>query len=61
VISNVFKTDINAFLSCVLGVFKSLVATPAHGLARVFDYDLYRRTHACLLRVFVPLPKVPLH
>jgi len=48
----VFLTDINAviftcFLSCVLGVFNSPVATPARGLSRVFDYDLYWRKRAC--------------
>jgi len=44
------------FLSCVLGVFNSPVATPAHGssgLARVFDYDLYRRMRASLLALYI--------
>jgi len=31
------------------------------GSARVFIYDLYRRTQACLLCIFVPPPTVPLH
>jgi len=31
------------------------------GLARVFGYDLYRITQACLLCIFVPPPTVPLH
>jgi len=49
------------FLSCVLGVFNSLVATPTHGgalgFARVFDYHLHQRTRACSLSVFVPPPR----
>ena len=31
------------------------------GFARVFDYNLYRRTQACLLCMFVLPPTVPLH
>jgi len=34
--------------------------TGSPGLARVFHYDLNRRTRACLLCIFVPLPTVPL-
>jgi len=30
-------------------------------LARVFDYDSYRGTQACLLCTFVTLPAVPLY
>ena len=41
------------FLSCVHGVFNTpvqwlLLHTGSSGLVRVFDYDLYRRTRACL-------------
>jgi len=35
--------------------------TGTSGFARVFDYDLYRRTQACLLFIFVPPPTVPRH
>jgi len=35
--------------------------TGSLGLARVLDYDLYRRTQACLLRMFIPPPTVSLH
>ena len=31
------------------------------GLARVFDYDLYRRTRVCLLCIFAPQRKVRSH
>jgi len=66
-----FRTGINpvsflpVFLRCVHGVFN----TPAQwllrhkgssGFARVFDYDLYWRTQACLL-MFVPPPTVRSH
>jgi len=67
VILNVFRTGINAvsflpaFLSCVLGVLNSPMSTPAQGLLGLArehecDYDLYGRTRACLLGIFVPPP-----
>ena len=41
------------FLSCVLGVFNTRQWRLRHagslGLARVFDYDLYRRMRACFV------------
>jgi len=53
------------FLSCVLGVFNSPVATPAHELLGLSPSlrlrYIYRRTRACLLCIFVPPPTVPLH
>jgi len=73
VILKVFKTGINAvsffpclFLKlCVFLLFSTaqwrLRHTGSPGLARFLDYDLYRRTQACLPCVFVPLPMVPLH
>jgi len=72
VILIVFKTGINTvsflacFLSGVLGVFNSPVPTPAHGIlglgiARVFICDLYWRTRACLLCIFLPPSTVPVH
>jgi len=51
------------FSSCVLGVFTGtwrLRHTSSSGLARVFDNDLYRRTGACMLCIFVPPPTAPL-
>jgi len=60
VILNVFKTDINAFSSCVLGVFKSPVATPAQGLSSSLRLRFISE-NASLLCVFVLPPKVPLH
>ena len=38
-----------------------LQRTDSSGLARIFDYDIYQRTQACLLCIFVPPPTVPLH
>jgi len=35
--------------------------TGSSGLARFLDYDVYWRTQACLLCIFVPQPTVPLH
>ena len=59
VILNVFKTGIIAlFSSCVLGVFKSLVATPAHGLLGLSPSLRLRfiSENASLRCVFVPSP-----
>jgi len=47
------------FFKLCSGVFNNPVATPALGLldlfvTRIFDYDLYWRTQACLLCIFVP-------
>jgi len=70
VILYVFKKGINdvscfpVFLSYVLGVFNSPVAiqhTGSSGFARVFDNDLYRRTRACLLGIFLLPPTAQLH
>jgi len=70
VILNVFKTGINAvpFLSVFKAVFLVFLTTQwrlrhtgASGFARVFDYDLHRRTRACELGVFVPPPTVSFH
>jgi len=67
---NVFKTGINAllFLPVFQAVFMVFLTarwllrhTGSSGLAHVFDYDLYRRTQACLLCMFMPPPTVPLH
>jgi len=68
-ILNVLKTGINAvsFLPVFQAMFLFLIArwrfrhTGSSGLARFFDYDLYWRTRACLFRIFVPPPTVPLH
>ena len=35
--------------------------TGSSSFAQVFDYDLYRRTRACFLCMFVPPPRVPFH
>jgi len=35
--------------------------TGSSGFTRVFDYDLYRRTQACMLCVFFSPSTVPLH
>jgi len=67
---NVFETVINAVSFWL--VFQALFIlfltaqwllwhTGSWGFARVFDYDLYRRTQAWLLCMFVPSPMVPLH
>ena len=61
VILNVPKTGINAvsflpvFLSCVMVFLTTqwlLRHTGCSGFARVFDYDLYRRTQACFVCLF---------
>jgi len=66
---NVFKTGINAvsflpvFLSCVHGVFISLVATPTYellGLRPSFRLRFISE-NASLLCTFVQPPMVPLH
>ena len=60
---NVFKTGINAasFLPVFKAVFLVFLTgkwrlrhTGTSGFARVFDYDLHRRTRACLLCTLVP-------
>jgi len=70
VILTVFKTGINAvsFLCVIYAVFsvfltaqRRLRRTSSSGLARVFDYELYQRTQACLLCTFVSPPTVPIH
>ena len=67
-ILNVFKTGINdvsvfpdlAVFLVFLTVQWRFRHSGSSGLARVFDYDSYRRTHACLLCMFVTTPTVPL-
>ena len=69
-ILNVFKTGINAvsFLPVFYAVFSVFLTAQwrlrhsgSWGLTRVVDYDLYRRTQASLLCIFVPPPSVSLH
>ena len=54
---------IYCFLSCVLGVFNSPVATPAYGLLGLrLSFRLrFISENASLLCMFVPPPTVPLH
>jgi len=70
VILTVFKTGINAvsFLCVFYAVFSVFLTaqwrlrhTGSSGLTRVFDYELYQRTQACLLCIFVSPPTVPIH
>ena len=64
VILDVFKTDINivsflpAFKLCSWCFYQSSGDSGQwlSGLARVIDYDIYCRTWACLLCIFVPPP-----
>jgi len=52
-ILNVFKTGINAVFSVFLTAQWQLRHTGSSGLARVFYYDIYRRTQACLLALYI--------
>jgi len=65
VILNVLKTGINAVsflpvLRCVLGIFNSPVASPAHGLGPSLRLQLISE-NASLLCIFMPTPTVPLY
>jgi len=72
VILNVFKTGSLSVLChfCLFFCAELLVFltaqwqlrhTGSSGWAWVFAYDLYRRTRACLLCIYMPPPTVPLH